>query len=122
MPCNQGACALCVYKNKSLVSKEERSLKESHAGRIARSKVFINKRSFFFFFFILFRETDVHQRAQEADNSQERFICAETEIIDVWNCRLGRHEYSLLSREREVRCLRITHLSRMIGPRIMGFR
>ena len=44
MPCSQGACALCVYKYKLVFSnKEDRSLKESHAGRIARIKVFFNK-------------------------------------------------------------------------------
>ena len=42
MPCSQGACALCVYKYKLVFSKEDRSLKESHAGRIARIKVFFN--------------------------------------------------------------------------------
>ena len=46
MPCNQGACELCVYKYqyKLIVSKEDRSLKESHAGRIARNKVFFLKK------------------------------------------------------------------------------
>lgn len=42
MPCNQGACELCVYKTsvyKLIVSKEDRSLKESHAGRIAVKEI-----------------------------------------------------------------------------------
>ena len=45
-------------------------------------------------------ETDVRQRAQEANDIQERFVCAETEIIDVWDCRLGWHGYSLLVKFR----------------------
>ena len=105
MPCNQGACALCVYKYQQvIISKEERSLKESHAGRITiEIKFFFNKKKVFFFsfFHLELSEKDVHQRAQEADSGQERLICAETEIIEVWDCRLGRHGYSLLSWKRE---------------------
>ena len=105
MPCNQGACELCVYKisvYKLIVSKEDRSLEgiARRQDRYNRNKVFfiqkkkIKKRVFCFH--LVYRETDVRQRAQEANDIQERFVCAETEIIDVWDCRLGRHGYSLL--------------------------
>ena len=62
-----------------------------------RNKVFfLNKKKVIFSFHLELSETDVHQRAQEADSGQERFICAETEIIEVWDCRLGRHGYNIL--------------------------